>query len=464
MSSISEPIALAPGPGTLHRFRPGGVELRQLLRLALPIVGVQLGIMVMGVVDTIMVGRLSAEALAATAIGHVYFFIAAIFAMGSLMALDPLVSQAVGANDNPAIRRAVQRGLVLAFALSIFGSVFLLFAEPVLRAARQPAEIVPLAALYDRILIPGLLPLLLFTVLRQTLQSMTRMRAILITIVVANIANVLLNWVLIFGKLGMPQMGVAGAAWATTVSRWVMLAGLFVLAWRDLRPLLTPFDRTAIAFAPLKRMLSLGAPIGMHSLLEYSAFGVVSLLMGLLGTIEIASHQIAINLASLTFMVPMGVAQAGSVLIGQAVGRADDDAARRAAGASLLSGAGFMMLTACLFLSAPHLLAGVYTTDIEVLALATVLIQIAGVFQIFDGLQVVGTGVLRGIGDTRVPMLAGLVGFWLIGMPISALLGFRTELGARGLWWGFVAGLAAVAAFLVLRILYRFVRPLSRWE
>lgn len=462
MSSVSDPIIVPAPPMALDRFRPRKPELRQLLRLSFPIVTVQVGIMVMGVVDTIMVGRLSAEALAATAIGHVYFFIAAIFAMGALMALDPLVSQAVGANDRLAIRRAVQRGLVLAFVLSVIGSIFLAFSEPVLRLARQPSEIVPLAALYDRILIPGLPPLLTFVVLRQTLQSMTRMRAILITILIANVLNVVLNWVLIFGKFGIPQLGVAGAAWATTISRFIMLAGLLAFAWRDLRPLLVPFDRSAFQLAPITRMLTLGAPIGVHSLLEYSAFGVVSLLMGLLGTVEIAGHQIAINLASLTFMVPMGVAQAGSVLIGQAVGRGDDDGARRAAGASVLSGAGFMILTAILFLSLPALLASIYTTDLAVLALATVLIQIAGVFQIFDGLQVVGAGVLRGIGDTRVPMFAGLVGFWLIGMPISAYLGFFTPLGAPGLWWGFVAGLAAVAVFLVARIRYRFVQELTR--
>jgi MATE family multidrug resistance protein len=184
--------------------------------------------------------------------------------------------------------------------------------------------------------------------------------------------------------------------------------------------------------------------------------------MGGLGTIEIAAHQVAINLASLTFMVPLGVASASAVRVGHAVGRADDHEARRAAASAMVCGAGFMAGTALLFLALPAALAGAYTTDAAVVGMAAALIPIAGVFQIFDGVQVVSSGILRGLGDTRAPMVINVLGFWLVGMPVSLGLAFPLELGPRGLWWGLVAGLAAVAALLLLRIARRLSRPMAR--
>jgi MATE family multidrug resistance protein len=184
--------------------------------------------------------------------------------------------------------------------------------------------------------------------------------------------------------------------------------------------------------------------------------------MGWLGTIALAAHQVALNLASLTFMVPLGVAQATAVLVGRAVGRGDPEGARGAAGAGLGLGAAFMTTTAVIFLTMPGLLARFYSDQPEVVAIAAALIPLAGIFQVFDGLQVVGSAVLRGIGDTRAPMVVNVLGFWLFGMPISVLLGFTLGAGPQGLWWGLVGGLAAVALFLLLRIRHRFGRELSR--
>jgi MATE family multidrug resistance protein len=197
-------------------------------------------------------------------------------------------------------------------------------------------------------------------------------------------------------------------------------------------------------------------------LVEFGAFAAIGLLMGWLGTVALAGHQIALNLASLTFMVPLGVAQATAVLVGRAVGRGDPSAARRSAGAGLSAGATFMSATAVVFLTTPGLLARLYTDEPEVLAVAAALIPLAGVFQIFDGLQVVGSAVLRGVGDTRAPMVVNVLGFWLVGMPISILLGFTLGGGPVGLWWGLVGGLAAVAVFLLARVRQRFGRELRR--
>lgn len=437
-------------------------EVRALLGLALPVVVVQLGMMTMGVVDTAMVGRLSAGALGAVAIANVYFFGVSIFGTGALLALDPVVAQAVGARDEVAVARAMQRGILISTALTVLTSALLAPAEQVLGLLRQPADVVPAAGSYARALIPGIFPYFAFGVLRQGLQAIGRMRPVVLIIVAANLANLGLNRVLIYGKGGFPALGVVGSGWATTISRWLMTLGLLAVAWRSLHPMLLPPRRDALAWAPLVRMLRLGAPIGGQMQLEFGAFGVIALLMGWLGTDAMAGHQVAINLASVTFMVPLGVGTAAAVLVGQAVGRGDPAQVRRAAAAALACGAAFMCVSAAAMLTVPEVFARFYTTEARVAAVAAVLIPIAGVFQVFDGLQVVAIGVLRGVGDTRAPMLINILGFWLVGMPVSLYLGFRTGAGPRGLWWGLVAGLAAVASFLLLRVRARLTRPIGR--
>jgi MATE family multidrug resistance protein len=209
-------------------------------------------------------------------------------------------------------------------------------------------------------------------------------------------------------------------------------------------------------------MLQIGLPIGLQYQAEYAVFGTVAMLMGRFGTVPVAAHQVAINLASLTFMVPLGISGAATVLVGHAVGRGDVPAARRAAWAALVCGSVFMAGTALVMLAAPRPLAALYTADAGVIALASVLLPIAGAFQIFDGLQVVSLGILRGAGDTRAPFLIGMLGFWLLGFPVSLWLGFRTSLGAAGLWWGFVVGLGAVAVLLLVRLRSRLRRAVRR--
>jgi MATE family multidrug resistance protein len=301
-----------------------------------------------------------------------------------------------------------------------------------------------------------------FIVLRQTLQALGRLAPIVVTVVAANAVNVALNWVLIYGNLGSPAYGAVGSAWASSASRWAMAAALLALGWRELRGYVVPLRREALAPRPVARMFRLGLPIGAQYVLEFGAFAAIALLMGWLGTTQMAAHEVAINLASLTFMVPFGVASAAAVLVGHAVGRGDAPSARRAAGAALWCGVGFMTLSAALFRLAPEWLARLYTGDVTVVAVAATLIPIAGVFQVFDGLQAVSGGILRGVGDTRSPLVVNVLGFWLIGMPVSLWLAFRRGGGPVGLWWGLVVGLAAVGTILVLRVAVRLSRALPR--
>jgi multidrug resistance protein, MATE family len=437
-------------------------ELRATLRLAIPVVLVQLGFMTMGVVDTLMVGRLSARVLAAVALGNLYYFNVTIFGTGTLLALDPIVAQAIGAGETDAVSRAIQRGLAIAAALSVVTALLLAPAGGVLRALHQPPEIIPDAAAYVHISIAGVLPFFAFVVLRQSLQAMHRVAPIVWTMVAANLTNAGLNWVFVYGHLGSAPHGVAGSAIATTISRWLMTALLLALAWKELRPNLVPMRDDSWQWPAIARMLRLGMPIGAQQALEVSAFGAIGLLMGVLGTVAMAAHQIAITLASFTFMVPVGVATAAAVRVGRAIGAGDEAGARAAIRAAYVCGVGFMTCAAIAFLTMPHLIAVAFTPDPTVALLASALLPIAGVFQVFDGAQAVGAGILRGAGDTTAPLYVMLASYWIIGVPVSAYLGFRTALGPTGLWWGFVVSLAAVAIVLFLRIRVVFGRELRR--
>ena len=441
---------------------PRRSDLDALVRLAFPVAVVQVTMMLMGTVDTVMVGRVSPTDLAAVALGNLYFFGVVVFGMGVLFVLDPVISQAVGADDRVGIARGVQRGAVLSLVLSVVAGLLLLPARAVFTLLGQPADVVPVAAGYAWACIPGVLPFYLFNVLRQSLQAMHRMRPILVTVVAANLANAFFNWVFIYGHLGAPALGAVGSGWATSLSRTLMTVCLLALGWPMLRDSVRPLRRDAIARAPLARFLRLGAPIGVQQMLEFGVFGVAGLFMGWIGTVPMASHQVALNLASLTFMVALGAAQASTVLVGHAVGRGDPVGARRAAGAGLLAGAGYMACAAALFLSVPEGLARLYTDEAAVVALAGALIPIAGIFQVFDGIQVVASGVLRGVGDTRLPMLVNFVGFWGVGLPVSFGLGFRLHLGPRGVWIGLACGIGAVALLLLVRVRTRFGRDLRR--
>jgi MATE family multidrug resistance protein len=446
----------------VRNFVPTSHDLRALVKLAVPIVTAQVGIMLMGVVDTIVVGHVSARELAAASLGHLYVFGLAVFAFGTLWSIDPIVSQAAGARDREGVALGLQRGIVLAASVGAVLTVLCLPAEHVFRWLRQPAEVVPRAAAFVWLSAPSMIVLLVWATLRQGLQAMKHTRAIVITIVAGNLMNLALNWVFVFGHLGAPAMGAPGSALASTIGRWFMLTLLLMLSRRELSGLLVPWRRETLRREPILRTLRIGLPIGIQSSVEFTTFASISVLAGWFGAEAIGGHQVAINLASLMYMVPMGVGSAASVLVGHAIGERDMPHARRVAASALGCGAGFMVLSAVVLLVIPGVFARLYTSVPGVVAIASALIPIAGVFQVFDGLQVVASGVLRGAGDTRAAMIANVLGFWLLGMPVSLLLGFGLQRGVVGLWWGFVVGLAAVATFLVGRVRVRLGGEIER--
>ncbi len=436
----------------------------RLLGLAAPVVVVQLGIVAQGLVDTAMVGRVSATELAAVALGNLYFFGVSVFGMGLLLALDPLVSQAFGAGDEDGIELAVQRGLAMSAVLAVVASALLACAEPVLVLLRQPPEVAPLAAAYARALIAGMLPFYGFLVFRQSMQALGRVAPVVWTVVLANGLNAFANWVLVFGNLGLPAMGAVGSGWATSVSRWFMCVGVLAAGWRVLAPYARRPRRDAAAWRPLAGMVRLGAPVGGHMLLEFGAFGAIGIAMGWLGAEALAGHQVALNLAAFAFMVPVGIAQAGAVLVGKSVGERAPDGARRFAGAALLACCAAMTVTAAVFAGLPGPIAALFSADPQAVAVAAALLPVAACFQMFDGLQVVCAGLLRGVADTFRPLVYNILGFWLVGMPVSLWCGFRAGMGPVGLWWGLAVGLGIAAVLLLGRTWKRFRGPLERFS
>ena len=439
-----------------------GEEFRSQLRLAVPVMVVQVGLYAMGAVDAAFMGRVSELEFGAVALGHSFSFVLLGLAMGALAALDPIVSQAHGAREDEAVSRALQRGIVLALAFSLVVGGVLAFAEPLLRALRQPPAVIPLARDFIHISIVGVPGFLLFVAQRQTLQATHRLRPLLLVILGANALNTLLDWVLIRGHLGAPALGAAGCAWATVVARWTLALSLPWVAGVELRGRLWPIRAGLWEVRAFARMLHVGLPIGISFGLELGAFTCVMIFMGQLGSLELAAQQVVMSLVSASFMVPLAISMAAAVRVGNAIGRGEPAAVKRAAEAALVLGALAMSVSGAAFLLVPWPLARLFTKFPDVLALAVTLIPIAGLFQVFDGVQGVALGCLRGMADTRVPMLIHFVGFWGVAIPASVYFGLARGHGARGLWWGLALGLFAVALVQVWRVRTRLRAGVGR--
>lgn len=431
-----------------------------MFTLAVPVVLAELGWMAMGLVDTLMVGRISAEAIGAVGIGTSLFMGVSIFGIGLLLGLDTLVAQAYGAGRVDECHRWLVHGLVLAVVMTVPVVVVFLLLGRWLEAWGLHPDVLRLAEPYLRILAWSVLPLFLYAAFRRYLQGMGIVRPVMVALFAANIFNVFANWVLIYGNLGAPAMGVPGAAWATVIARVGMalfLLGVILYRERSERPGLreTPLS---IEAARMRRLVTLGLPAATQITLEVGVFAAATALAGRLAPASLAAHQIAINFAAFSFMVPLGVSAAAAVRVGHAAGARDMPAASRAGWTALLYGTLFMAGAAVVFLTVPHWLIGAFTQDPGVLAIGVTLLGVAAIFQLFDGVQAVATGSLRGLGDTRTPMWWNLVGHWAIGLPLGYTLCFVFGFGVIGLWWGLSTGLMICGAALLV-VWARRVRP-----
>jgi MATE family multidrug resistance protein len=429
-------------------------ELRPMLALAWPVVLAELGWMAMGTVDTIMAGRLGRAALGAVSTGNILYDVPAIAGIGLLLGLDTLVSQSYGAGDVDDCHHSLRQGIYLALIITPLAMLAAAAFVPVMGAVGVTGEVRDLAADYIYAVNWGTLPLLIYAAFRRYLQGMNLVRPVMFALASANVINVFGNWVLMFGNLGAPALGVAGSAWSTVIAR-VWMAG--VLVTYALTREHTAFFRGswAIDLERMKRLLALGIPAAGQIVLEIGVFAVAGMLAGRLSTLAVAAHQLALNTIAVTFMVPLGISSAGAVRVGQAVGRCDPEGVRRAGWTALALGVGFMALAALSFFTMPRAILSIYTDDITLIDTGVILLYIAAVFQMFDGTQVVTTGVLRGLGDTRTPMIANLVGHWVLGLPAGWLLCYNAGLGVYGIWIGLSIGLMAVATALLIVWRYR---------
>jgi MATE family multidrug resistance protein len=424
------------------------VELGAMASLAAPIVFAELGWMAMGIVDTMVVGRVGAEAIGAVGLGAIVFYGVAMCASGVLLGMDTLVSQAFGANDRADCRRSLVNGIWVSLLLipCVMGVVRLF--DSLLAGFGVDPDALRYARPYIHALNWSTAPLLVYFALRRYLQAVHVVQPVMWTLVTANLVNLAGNWVLVFGHLGAPRMGAEGSGWATCISRVYMAVVLGVVLWQR-EPALRSFSWRPDP-GRIGRLLRLGLPAAGQMGLEIAVFAVVTVLIGRLNALALAGNQIALTTVSTTYMMPLGISSAAAVRVGNALGRRDPEGAARSGWTALALGVAVMSIAALTLLTAPRLIARLFTPEVEAIGAAITLLRIAAFFQLFDGLQVVATGALRGAGDTRTPMLCHFAGYWLIGLPLGAELCFRQGLGARGLWTGLSVGLILIGIVLTL--------------
>lgn len=432
-------------------------ELSVLGKLAAPMVASQVAMLTMGIVDTAMVGRLGAHALAAVALGDLWTFGTLMIAQGVIMGIDPVVTHAHGRGDGATSGLALQRALVLSVLIAIPVALLWYLAEPGLILFGQDRALAADAGRYSRAQVFGIIPFLAFVALRHYLQGREKMFAPLAAILIANVGNVVFNWALIYGNLGCPALGIRGAAIATGLSRtllvaalaiWVVVRGLHRDAW-------VPWSRAAFDPAGLRSILGYGIPIGVQFGLEIWAFNAAGMLAGGLGTVPLAAHIIVLRIASLSFMMPVGISIAAATRVGNLIGADRRRRAQKAAFIALGAGGAVMLLAAVAFIVFRYSLPRVFTVDAPVIALAAATLPIAAAFQLFDGVQCVGAGILRGIGTTRPAAMINLVGFYVFALPFSWALAYPLGLGLAGIWWGLAVGLGVVAVLLAAWVTWR---------
>lgn len=417
-------------------------ELRPLLKLAIPVILAELGWMGMGVVDTIMVGRIDAQSIGAVAIGNVLFNTVGLLAFSLLLGLDTLISQAVGAGQMEDAKHSLRQGFWLALLtapplmLAMWGLV------PLMGLWGLDARVFELAKPFTSVLALSVVPIAFYTAQRRYLQSLHIVRPITAALLTANLVNVGLNlWFI-------PIYGVTGSAWSTVGARVYLAIFLFVVLWRHDK---TVFHWEGPDWPRIQQLFMLGLPAAGHIFAEIAVFGAATALAGRFPAVALAAHEVTLNHAALAYMVPLGISSAAAVRVGNEVGGGDLPRARRAGNTAIWFGALFMSLSAVVMFLFPYAILRVYTSDESVVAYAVPLLAWAAAFQLFDGIQVVSTGALRGKGDTQTPFLASLVGYWVIGLPLGAWLCFGQGYGVAGLWIGLSLGLAVVAVLLLWR-------------
>lgn len=439
---------------SLERYRP---HVKQSWSLAYPVMLSQLSHVMVGVTDSIMVGHVGATSLAASSLANVIFNLLLLFGIGVSYAITPLVATAEGENDSTTVSDTLRHGLMIALVNGLILIVIVLLCRPLLYYLDQPEDVVQLAIPYLSILAFSLLPVLIFQSFRQFAEGLSNTRIAMIIMLGSVMLNVLLNYLLIYGHAGLPALGLNGAGWGTLISRIAMMFAIvaYIYFAKQFNPYRTGLAIGNYSIKLFKRLLNIGIPAGMQFIFEVAAFDFSAIMMGWLGTDTLAAHQIAINLATISYMTTSGLASAATIRVSNELGKRNFKKLKDVAYTLILIALVFMTLWAILFIVARNLLPTIYIANADVIAIASPLIVIAGFFQLSDGLQVVCTGALRGLQDVKIPSVFVFIAYWVIGLPLGYYLGFKAGLGSVGIWYGLLIGLTltAIALFFRFRML-----------
>ncbi|MFT5164552.1 MAG: MATE family multidrug resistance protein [Alteromonadaceae bacterium] len=450
---------------TATKFQQNKTETRQILNLAVPAIIAQLAQMGMGVIDTIMAGHHSGEALAAIAIGINLMNPVIVFVIGILLALNPMVAQLNGKEDWAKIRVLFQSGMVLALLLVIPSFIILRSLEPVLNIIGLDSAIIPVTQGYLEAISWGLPGLYLFLALRFANEGLFSNKAIMLIAISALPLNVLFNYWFMYGGLGVPAMGVVGVGWATGIIYFYMFVALllFTLRTRRYRHIGIFNQQLKPDFAAIKETIELGVPIGLSIGLEVALFAAVGLMIGSYGIAQIAGHQIAINIASLTYMVPLGLSVAITSRVGYHIGRDQPLQAKSSGYLGIIMALCLMVCCATLLILFPNLFASFYSEDTAVITVASQLLFFAALFQLSDGIQVASMAALRGMKDTRIPVYISAFSYWVIGFPVGYWFAEVQGYGVKGYWIAMISGLFIAAILLTSRFISAINRLTSHW-
>ncbi len=429
------------------------IHIKETIKLAYPIVIGQLGFIMMGVVDSIMVGDLGAAPLAGASLGNSLFILVFIIGLGVAMSVTPLIAILVGANRFSECGIYFRQSFAVNITLGFILMCITFFCSNLFEHLNQPQDVAELASSYTKIIALSIMPAMLFHTYKQFIEGFSIMKPAMIIAIAANLINVFANWIFIYGNLGMPALGLDGAGWATFSSRvFMVIAIIFYVKKKEyFRQFDVSLNFRNLNLTVIKKILSIGLPSGFQYFFEVGAFTLAVMMIGWLGTNQLAAHQIAINLASITFMVVLGISAAGGIRVGNAVGKQDITEVRRAGFTALALGALVMFTAGLIFISLNNFLPTLYIHDIEVIRIASSLIIIAAIFQVSDGIQGVGIGILRGLTDVKIPTIITFIAYWVMALPIGYVLGFIFNFGVEGIWIGLLLGLTASATMLTIR-------------
>ena len=441
-------------------------HFKKNIALALPVMLSQMGQVSVGVADSLMVGRVGVEPLAASSLANSIFYFIFMFGVGVSYAITPLVAKADSVGDHRESSVLIKHGLLTNMVVALVLFLLIMLTTRLIHLLNQPVEVVELAVPYLIVIAISLLPFMLFQTFRQFCEGLSLTKVPMYFTIASNIINIGLNYILIFGKLGFEPMGLMGAGWASLIARFLMGVGMaaYVIYARRFKHYWEGFETVKIKAERLKKLLDIGIPAGLQFIFEVGAFAAAAVMVGWLGAEPLAAHQIAINLSSLSYMMASGISAAATVRVGNQMGRRDIPMLIKAGRSSFVMGAGFMAICGLIFITGKELLPSFYVDEESVVSIAASLLIIAAFFQVSDGLQVVGLGALRGMEDVKIPTIITLFAYWIVGLPIGYLLGFHWQFGIEGIWYGLLIGLSLSATMLLMRFHFLTQKKLNHFS